>query len=62
MNEEQAIRELSEYDFRNVMRAAVKLYGHDANMESCKDVAELVENIGSDGVPALIEELQGEEY
>lgn len=53
--------ELEQYDFQDVMRACVRLYGHDASMESCTDVQDLIENgIGESEVPRVIEELNKE--
>lgn len=49
--------DITDYDIKEVMPVAIKLYGHDANMENCKTMEELAENIGEDQVIKCVEEL-----
>lgn len=50
--------DLEQYDFKDVMKACIQLYGHDEGMESCIDIQDLVDNgIGESEVPRVIEAL-----
>lgn len=48
---------INDYDIKEVMPIAIRLYGKDAAMESCQTMAQLAEWIGEEQVQACIAEL-----
>lgn len=48
---------ITDFAFEDVMSEAVKLFGHDAAMESCGSINQLKDWIGEDSLDKIAEEL-----